>query len=124
MNDIEIVFKQVESLEAMAMIDENNCDNLYFAYEYYESPYDFGYTNLVKPVPSHLKIGDPIKYKEWGRTKFFKKGKVNEPKEQKETAHIIPKGHKWLVKEVSNDGKHLKAPEGLPRKPKKVTLVL
>lgn len=101
-----IVYEEISSLEAMALIDQNDIENLYFVEIYFENQYPYGSNGRTFHF---ITLGDrkqtePIKYKSLipirtGNIFFpFKEIEAVPGKVIKEAPNRKYKEHRWVVK--------------------------
>lgn len=101
-----IVYEEISSLEAMALIDQNNTENLYFVEIYFESQYPYGSNGhtIHYLTPADRVQTEPIKYKSpiivrSGKFPFpFKEIEAEPGKIIRETSNRKYKEHRWVVK--------------------------
>lgn len=101
-----IVYEEISSLEAMALIDKCDVSNLYFVEIYFESEYPYGSNGKVihYMTPDEKKQTEPIKYGEEiivATNNFLRPYKkiVAKPGEIiNETSYRRYSSHRWVVK--------------------------
>lgn len=103
---MKIEFNEIERLEAMALIDSGDIDDLYYVYTYHHSKYgygDIGEGTMRFIVPSDWECTDPIKYHGLSKDNrlFRRKTYLNEPTKQENTFNRRYIGHTWLKRTVT-----------------------